>query len=157
MKRILAFFMICCAAAFLLSPAALAAPEEEPAFDGYLIRMDDAPEEDDTPDGCEEIADGLYHAETAEDALALAELGSVEYCEPNYSRTIQDNYDDYEPAQWNLLSVGAEAGWAHRDASGSRDRLVRARELLERSRQLIAQNDDPEVSDLTICGELALA
>ena len=123
MKRILAFFMICCAAAFLLSPAALAAPEEEPAFDGYLIRMDDAPEEDDTPDGCEEIADGLYHAETAEDALALAELGSVEYCEPNYILTIQDNYDDYEPAQWNLLSVGAEAGWAHRDASGSRDRL----------------------------------
>ena len=123
MKRILAIFMICCAAALILSPAALAAPEEEPGFDGYLIRMDDAPGEDDTPDGCEEIVDGLYLAETAEDALALAELGSVEYCEPNYTLTIQDNYDDYEPAQWNLRSVGAEAGWAHRDASGSRDRL----------------------------------
>ncbi len=58
-----------------------------------------------------------------EDAVSLSALGDVQYCEPNYILTIQDCYDGYEPAQWNLQSVGAEAGWAHTDDAGNRDRL----------------------------------
>ena len=39
--------------------------------------------------------------------------------------------------------------------SGGREKTRRALELLEQARLLIAQNTDPEISDATICGEMA--
>lgn len=124
MKRILATLLLCCAAAWISAPAAAAEPEEAPAFDGYILRADDVLlTADESPEGCQVLADGLFYAETAADALALAELGSVIYCEPNYELTIQDEFQDYEPVKWNLHSVGAQAAWEHRDTAGRRDRL----------------------------------
>ena len=39
--------------------------------------------------------------------------------------------------------------------SGDREMSRRALELLEKSRLLLAQNDDPKISELTICGKMA--
>lgn len=59
------------------------------------------------------------------------------------------------PNSFSLVHACAEVYAAF--GAGDRDpaKLRRARELLEQSRLLIAQNRDPKISDLTICGELA--
>ena len=82
-----------------------------------------------------------------------------EYCRSKDPRAMTEAEKALKkyPNSFAVVHACAEVYLVFGTEAGSRDRLVRARELLERSRQLIAQNDDPEVSDLTICGELALA
>ncbi|MBR4743756.1 MAG: S8 family serine peptidase [Oscillospiraceae bacterium] len=123
MKRFLFILFLLCAW-MLLSSAVLGAQEEAAAFDGYLVRLaDERSMVKALPDGCEDLGGGLYYAETSESAAAISASGELLYCKPNYILTIEDCYDDYVPTQWNLLSVGAEAAWAHTDSSGQRDRL----------------------------------
>lgn len=132
MKRTLSLLLACLLAVF--SAPALAAPapagvEETPPpvtgeYDGYLVAMAEplSPGAAEAA-GCEAVTDDLYYAETIWDAAALSALGDVDYCATNDMLTVLDAYDGYETNLWNLLSVGASAGWNHRDKAFRRDRL----------------------------------
>ena len=72
---------------------------------------------------CEAIGEQLYYADTLQKVQQLSMMGMVQYCEPNEVLLTQDFDEDYLPEAWNLQSIEAAAGWAHRNAAGRRDRL----------------------------------
>ena len=129
MKRALSLLLVCLLAVFAAPAVSAPAPDETapPAageYDGYLVAMAEplSPGAAEAA-GCEAVRDDLYYAETIWDAAALSALGDVDYCVTNDILTVLDAYDGYETNLWNLLSVGASAGWNHRDKAGRRDRL----------------------------------
>jgi len=132
MKRFLTILSLFCAAVLLASAAwASEEWEEEGAFDGYIVRIEEKPRLlrgrssaglTSVPEECEALGGGLFYAETLDEAVNLSSLGNVVYCEPNYILTVEDIGEGYEPEQWNLRSVEAAAGWMHTDSSGLYDR-----------------------------------
>ena len=61
------------------------------------------------------------------------------------------------PNSFQAVSVCAAGYLVYGATTRNPDDLSRAVQLLEKSRTLLSQNDDPRVSDATICGDLAMA
>ncbi len=121
MKRALAAFIIT-ALILSLSPCVLAS-EAADDFDGYIVRMASPLKEDEAEkSGCEALGGALYYAPDRESVAAIRAFGEVLSCEKNFSLQTQDDLGDYEPAEWNLRSVGASAAWTHVNGEGERDR-----------------------------------
>lgn len=59
------------------------------------------------------------------------------------------------PNSFEVVHICAELFLIYGAESHEADKLHRALELLEQARRLISQNRDPEISELTLCGESA--
>ena len=59
------------------------------------------------------------------------------------------------PNSFEVVHICAEAFLVFGAEAHDRDTLRRALELLEQAQRLISQNRDPEISELTLCGEIA--
>ena len=121
MRRALAALLI---TAIILSfaPTVSAAGAAED-FDGYLVRLSAPVGEGEAERvGCEALGGALYYAADPGAVSALASLGEIESCEKNYGMETRDIFEDYEPSEWNLISVEAAAAWEHINDAGERDR-----------------------------------
>lgn len=125
MKRLLVFLLAVLIA--LPSPAFALEVPEEPAHDGYLVRLreDTAVLFSVLPEGVEAVVPeaGLYLAETLEN-IAYFPPESLEYVEPNYIvELFSEEASDAVP--WNLKMIGADVAWAvGLDGSGVRVGVV---------------------------------
>lgn len=126
MKKLI-FLMIFAALLSTPSPALASEMPEEPAHDGYLIRLreDVAVLFSALPEGVEAVVPevGLYLAEALEDA-AYFPPESLEYVEPNYIAELFSE-EEADAMPWNLEMMGADvAQAAGLDGSGVRVGVV---------------------------------
>ncbi|MDR1572137.1 MAG: S8 family serine peptidase [Clostridiales Family XIII bacterium] len=88
--------------------------------DGYLVMLKEGAPQPAVAEGAEEVVEGLYRAETLEDALGLAAPGHIEAIEPDYSVWLYDEPIAGDPSdslygqQWGLkdgYGINASAAW----------------------------------------------
>lgn len=106
-------FLIMLLAAILFVSPVLATEDVE--FDGYLVKLNGYTYQMRlsalSDDGMEpvEYIDNLYRIKDPEDVRELADMGLVDYIEPNYIlETLESEGpdDEYYPSQWTLETIG---------------------------------------------------
>ena len=103
--------------------------------------------------------DVLLGYRTKDNRLASVEQRLEEYCrrrDPEAMIEVEKALKKY-PNSFELVYAAAEVYLIFGIEGRDREKLCRVLELLEHARLLIAQNQNPEISELTLCGKEAIA